>query len=88
MNLQVWPSETKGGVIIKNRKFQFDQLQGELISQEVEAPVQFTEPVAKKVVPQHIGPIRQEVYRPSREDLADLQRQGFRLTLNKPYPIF
>ena len=86
--------ETKGGFVIKNRKFQFDQLQGELISQEIESkpegktetPIRFNEPTVLK--PSLNVPLRQEVYRPSREDAAILARQGIPLTMNKPYPIF
>jgi hypothetical protein len=99
--------ETKGGCIIKNRKFQYDQLQGEFTSQEVlepavsvsngmmpslpsNVPIQFSD---RRVATSNgptiaAGPLRHEVFRPNREDLGVLGRQGVRLTLNKPYPVF
>ena len=33
-------------------------------------------------------PIRHEVFRPNKEDYNMLQRQGFRLTMGRPYPLF
>ncbi len=100
--------ETKGGIILKNRKFQFDQLHGELTSEEIEEypqqvpnlqqqmpgirpdiPIQFSDRATRQapMVQQPTGPLRYEVFRPNREDLAVLQRQGLKLTLNKPYPV-
>lgn len=115
--------ETRNGVVIKGRKFAFDQLHGELICTEepkVDQEVsQYTDlsqfkpsisshpgvnpampqfnPVLAQSVAQKIQqkmqrdpnvPMRHEVFRPNREDFPHLQRQGFHLTMNRPYPIY
>jgi hypothetical protein len=140
--------ETKAGIIIKNKKFNFDQLSGELkMDDEVPQPPpqlpqlpqrkivldlpqeedlndfipdlsQFKPSLPSPTVPEHpglipkmpqfnpniiaqaqaklqqqqqpvnTGPLRHEVFRPSREDFPMLQRNGFRLTMGKPYPVF
>lgn len=83
--------ETKGGIILKNKKFQFDQLQGELVSEDIveeSSGIKFSDNRQQKVVSEPKGPLRHEVFRPSKEDLGVLNRQGLKLTLNKPYPVF
>lgn len=141
--------ETKAGIVIKNKKFNFDQLSGELKveNEEPQLPPQLPPSSQRKIVldlpeeepispndfmpdlsqfkpslpmpvPEHPGlmpkmpqfnpnilaqaqaklqqqqspvnngPIRHEVFRPSRDDFPILQKNGFRLTMGKPYPVF
>lgn len=120
--------ETKEGVTIKGKKFNFDQLHGVLKSDDDEEQPnlrpnmpqlrkesfedleddfdlsQFkpsmpsskpeimpnfnipSAPSKPKVDPNI--PLRQELYHPHKEDYSLLQRQGYKLTMGKPYPIF
>lgn len=137
--------ETKAGIVIKNKKFNFDQLSGELKTENEEVALpppqqpqrkivldlpqedesndfmpdfsQFKPSLPPMSIPDHPGlipkmpqfnpniianaqaklqqqqapnngPLKHEVFRPSREDFPVLQRNGFRLTMGKPYPIF
>jgi hypothetical protein len=99
--------ETKNGVVLKNRKFHYDQICGHLISDEEDcgeqqqqySPQQQPSPVAfsnntrvpltaKPPARDPNIPVRQELFRPNREDYPILQRQGIKLTMGKPYPIF
>jgi len=114
--------ETKNGVVIKGKKFSFDQLHGTLkadddyvdegepqntsydatefmpdLSQfrpslptQTESIPQFNPQAAQKVAKKRDPnvPVRHEVFRPSRDDYPVLQRQGVKLTMGKPYPLF
>lgn len=89
--------ETKSGVIIKNKKFHYDQVAGHLISEDEDKPIQQhqqpqqqqvlqTQPIRPKRDPN--VPLRYEVFHPGREDYGQLQREGVKLSMGKPYPIF
>lgn len=138
--------ETKNGVVIKGRKFSFDQLHGALKAED-DCSEASTAPELRSSMPElrqgsseanqydmsefmpdlssfkpslppnHPGvpqqmpqfnpqlahqaaqkvakpkrdpnvPMRHEVFRPSRDDYPVLQRQGFKLTMGRPYPLF
>ncbi len=92
--------ETKNGIVIKGKKFSFDQLHGELKSDEdceelKSSPKQipqFNEVLIQsaenKVKRNPDLPMRHEIFRPHIEDYPALQGQGYKLTMNKPYPLF
>jgi hypothetical protein len=84
---QVSFKETKGGIIVKNRKYVLDS--GEITSEPfIETKIADLKQLPIKEQQFQKPPLRYEVFRPNREDLAILLKNGTKLTLGRKYPIF
>jgi hypothetical protein len=94
---QISFKETNGGVVIKNRKFLFDQSSNLIVQQVVEGPENNT---ALAVSPHHAAssmpavsgelgrPIDVMIFSPELPQMPDIKKKGLRLTPDKKYPIY
>jgi len=91
--------EANGGVVIKNRKFLFDQASS-LIIQEVESPpennqMQVAQTASQNLAPPHpngsasLGrPIDFVIFSPELPQMPEVKKKNLRLTPDKKYPVF
>jgi len=95
--------ETKGGIIIKNKKFLVDQDANLVIQDMVEAPAQPLQlhPHQALTAPAHanqdnfhphngnqLRPIKWMLFAPELPLLAEVKQRSLRFTMDKKYPIF
>jgi hypothetical protein len=93
--------ESKGGIVIKNRKFNFDSVSEAIVEDdeviEDEEVIEDDEVVAAEVVPvkktiakENLGkPLREEVFNPEIPGLVqECKRRGYIFTVGKSYNIY
>lgn len=92
---QISFKETNGGVVIKNRKFLFDQATNIIVQEVVDAPAQIQshptrEMQALPATPAgDLGrPIDVVIFSPELPQMPEIKKKGLRLTPDKKYPVF
>jgi hypothetical protein len=96
---QISFKETNGGVVIKNRKFLFDQASSLIVQQVVEVPENNTgvsAPQERHI--QHVQnsapagdlgrPIDVMIFSPELPQMPEIKKKGLRLTPDKKYPVY
>jgi len=90
---QVSFKETNGGVVIKNRKFLFDQASNLIVQQVVEVPENSGSiPNQHQVQTSTTGdlgrPIDVVIFSPELPQMTEIKKKGLRLTPDKKYPVY
>lgn len=96
---QISFKETNGGVVIKNRKFLFDQTSNFIAQQFVEVPEgnnalavpqeRHIQHVQNPVSTVNLGrPIDFVIFSPELPQMPEIKKKGLRLTPDKKYPVY
>jgi hypothetical protein len=84
--------ETKGGIVLKNKKFLVDQDAILVVQDIVEVPAQApAESVARGFHPHNgtqLRPTKWVTFSPELPMLAEVKQKGLRFTVDKRYPVF
>lgn len=87
--------ETKGGIILKNKKFLFDDDNQIMVSEAIEQPASGSNltvaGVAAPIQPHNQGqlrPIKYMVFSPELPMFTEIKNKGIRFTPDKKYPVF
>lgn len=94
---QISFKETNGGVVIKNRKFLFDQASSLIVQQVVEVPENAVAVPQERRIQQvqdsaatgDLGrPIDMVIFSPELPQMPEIKKKGLRLTPDKKYPVY